>query len=83
MKQTKRLKITEVRRRTLRVGFAPIPASPVCNLIVGTLSRAEAALALEITDAELARWIEQGRVHAIPMLGGGVRICQKSLFAAH
>ena len=80
MKQIKRLKITETRRRTLRVAAAPTPATcPTCHRVVTTISTAEAALALETTEAALACSIALGHIHAIPVAGGGVRICQESL----
>lgn len=79
MKETRRITITTTRRLYLRPLFVWAPC-PVCRREVETLAQAQAAEVLEISPPMLDGLLVTGRVHAIPMVSGSVRICRNSLF---
>lgn len=75
------MRITAVRRRTMRVTTEAIRATcPVCGHEVEALTRSQASEILEIEGQELSEFIAAGYVHAIQTISGSIRVCKDSLF---
>jgi hypothetical protein len=80
MKERRRITITTTRR--LRLHSSAIKATcPVCGCEVTALSTHEAAAVLEVDDGQFNILVAVGRIHTIPLVSGGWRICRDSLFA--
>ncbi|MFN7947993.1 MAG: hypothetical protein U0Z53_21770 [Blastocatellia bacterium] len=77
MREIRRITITTTRRLRASVIRA---VCPVCACEVTTLSAREAAVALEVDSGQLAGLMAAGRIHAIPLVSGGWRVCLDSLF---
>jgi excisionase family DNA binding protein len=92
MKRTRRVKITKVERRSVRL---PTPrksshagAQPIllradcraCGREVETLTTAHAAEVLDVDVGTLRELIAASRIHAIQTVSGNFRICKDSLF---
>jgi hypothetical protein len=77
MKEIRRLTITTTRRLRSSVLRA---TCPVCACEVTALSPREAAAVLAVDDLQLDVLLSAGRIHAIPLVSGGWRICRESLF---
>ena len=79
MKESKRITITTTRRLQVRPLFVCAPC-PVCCREVETLTRSQAAEVLEIDQLILDGLLATGQLHAIPTVGGNIRVCRTSLF---
>jgi hypothetical protein len=81
MKRKRRVKITTTRRRTLNHARTPVLVfCPGCGHEVETLKKSQARELLEVDEQHLGFLIAEGRVHAIEIVSGSVRICKDSLF---
>jgi hypothetical protein len=81
MKRKIRLKITAASRQTMRLAGQSLRARcPACGREVETLTRSQAASALEVDETAFEILVAAGHVHAIPMVGGARRVCKDSLF---
>jgi hypothetical protein len=81
VKRKVRLKITTTSRRIVRLGVLSLRAQcPACGRDVEALTRSQAAGVLELDERALERLVADGRVHAIPMVSGNLRVCKDSLF---
>jgi hypothetical protein len=82
MKGMRRVKLTTIRRRRLRLEPPAIRAHcPACGREVETLTAAQAAEVLEIDAPLPSHFIAAGRVHVMRTVSGSLRVCQDSLFA--
>ncbi|MGI8733736.1 MAG: hypothetical protein ACR2LM_10605 [Pyrinomonadaceae bacterium] len=81
MEQKLKVRITAVRRRTIRL-MAGVPRArcATCEREVEALTRSQAREILEVGDQELGGFIAAGHVHSIPTVSGSLRICRESLF---
>lgn len=77
MKEIRRLTITTTRRVRVAVLRAHCPA---CGGEVATIAPHEASAVLGVSRAEFEGLVAAGRIHTIPLVNGGWRICQRSLF---
>ncbi len=81
MEQKVKVRITAVRRRTIKlIARVPRAQCAACGREVETLTRSQASEFLEIEDRELGAFIAAGHVHSIPTVSGSLRICRESLF---
>jgi hypothetical protein len=81
IKRRVRLRITVASRRVARHGGPGFSAPcPACGRQVEALTRREAASTLEVDEPALECLVPAGKVHAIPMVGGALRVCKDSLF---
>ena len=81
MEHKAKVKITAVRRRTIRVTAGALRARcAACGCEVEALTRSQAGEILEVGDQELGAFLAAGRVHAIPTVSGSQRVCKDSLF---
>ena len=81
MERSLRVKITKVRRRSIRVPAIVVRAQcPLCERDVEMLTLAEATSVLEVDARTVDQLIAGGRVHTIKTASGGLRVCKDSLF---
>jgi hypothetical protein len=83
LKQKVKVRITAVRRRTMRAtGAAALLRAQcvTCGREVESLTRSQAGEILEVGDQELSELIAAGLVHAMQTINGQLRICKDSLF---
>jgi hypothetical protein len=74
------LKITTTTRQTIRIGDQGLRSHcSRCEREVLTLTRMQAAGALEVSEQTLARLVDNGQIHAIETVIGNERICKESL----
>lgn len=82
MEHKAKIRITAVRRRTIRVAVGELRAQcAACGCEVEALTRSQASEILEVGDQELGAYLAAGRVHAIPTVSGSLRVCKASLFS--
>jgi hypothetical protein len=83
VKRKLRMRITKVRQQTITVPETVIRAhSSRCEREVVTLTKMQAASALEVSEQTLASLIDDGQVHAMHAVSGALPVCKDSLFAA-
>jgi hypothetical protein len=82
LEQKVKVRITAVRRRTMRVAAGAVLRAPcpACGREVEMLTRSQASEILEVGEQELNEFIAARRVHAIQTVSGSLRICKDSLF---
>ncbi len=81
IKRSARIKITTVRRRTIRAtGSLLRAACPACERDVEMLTRIQATGILDIDDRTFDGLIAVGRIHVIQTVTGALWICKDSLF---
>jgi hypothetical protein len=81
-----KMRITRTHKRMRSIEFSG-PAvekasCPVCGCRVSTLTENQAAEVLGVDAQAIRELIEAGRLHDIPLITGGCRICQESLFTS-
>jgi hypothetical protein len=84
MDQKVKVRITAVRRRTVRVTAGALllrAQCMTCGREVEALTRSQAGEILEVKDQELGALISAGRVHAIQTTSDSIRVCKDSLFS--
>ncbi len=83
MEQKAKVRITAVRRRTMRItaSSALRAQCAACGREVEALTRGQASEILEVGDQELGAFLAAGRVHAIPTVSGSLCVCKESLFS--
>ena len=81
MKRKLTLTITKIRRQTSTAPVHLLRANcPDCGHEVELVNAAQAAAALEITEASLATLSAGGQVHAFETVNGQLKFCKNSLF---
>ncbi|MGH9834821.1 MAG: hypothetical protein ACRD9Y_17520 [Blastocatellia bacterium] len=82
MKRAWKVKITTMRRRTIRFDPPAILACcPVCGCEVKTFSFPEAIAVLQVEESVLSHFIAEGQIHTAITESGSLLVCQNSLFS--
>lgn len=81
MKRKLRIKVSRIRRQSVSTpGMFLRTQCVLCAREVEMLTKAQAAVILEVGDSTLEALLSDGRIHALETVGGHQWVCKDSLF---